>query len=211
MHNYENTTDQGSLVSSKTIHETNQLIIVDIYYTEDEEYFSDMLGPLLIILPITRLKITASTIFIGTLINLVRYLPNLDSLEISSLRMLSPRCLSIDEAATLRLLSNHNKITTINLRRLSELAEIQFLFDLCSSMRYFEVDFTDDMLIEAVIRYIFITNTKRKYNQCVFCLKMPQKNKNIVHKLRHMIKFEQLCNKYKIQQLDDKVYLEFDG
>ncbi|CAF3570438.1 unnamed protein product [Rotaria sp. Silwood1] len=201
---------QESFAYSKMLSETNQLIVIDLSYSEFDETFFDTIHPVLTTIQITYLNIMLRDIFIGALIDLVGCLPNLDSLVISSLSMIQPRCLSIEETRTFRLLSNNNKITKVNLKEMNDLAQVQFLLDLCSQMKYFEVDCTNDVSPENVVQFILMKNIKRTCNLRLLCLKILQTNMNIVDTLKSIIDFEQLCHNYTIQQIDTKIYLRLN-
>ncbi|CAF2946768.1 unnamed protein product [Rotaria sp. Silwood2] len=198
---------QESSTSSTMISESNHLNIIDLSYFQPNETYYDMLSPILTNLSITCLNITLSTIFIGTLIDFIRCLPNLDSLVISSLEMLQPRCLSIEETRNFRLLSDNNKITKVNLKQMNDLEEVQFFLDLCPRMTYFEVNCTDYVGPENVLRFILMKNIRYIRNLSLLCLKVSRTNLNIVDNLKHTIDFEQLCHNYTIKQIDNRIYL----
>ncbi|CAF2842113.1 unnamed protein product [Rotaria sp. Silwood2] len=201
---------QESIDSSMIFSETNELTVIDLCNTEYNECFFDMIRPILTVVQITCLNITLSNIFIGTLIGLIKCLPNLDSLVISSLTMIQPRCLSVEEARTFRLLSNNNKITKVNLKQMNDLEQVQFLVDLCCHMKYFEVDCTNGVDPEKVLRFILMKNTKYMPNLCLLCLQTSETSMDIVDKLSNIIDFEQLCQNYRIKQIDNRIYLRLN-
>ncbi|CAF3120338.1 unnamed protein product [Rotaria sp. Silwood2] len=204
------TNQQEAFGCSKIHLETNQLVIKSLSYSEFDENLFDMIRPVLAMIQITYLNITPREIFIGTLIDLVRCLPNLDSLVISSLAMTQPRYLSIEETRHFRLLSNNNKIIKVNLKQMSDIAQVQFLLDLCSQMKYFEIGSTNDVSLENVIRFILMKNIKNTCNLHLLCLKIPQANMNMVDRLKSIIDFEQLSHNYRIQQIDTEIHLRLN-
>ncbi|CAF1050897.1 unnamed protein product [Rotaria sp. Silwood1] len=92
------------------------LNIADLYETDNDRSCIDIISPILSMTSITCLNILVNEIFIDTLINMRKCLPNLDSLIISSLVMIQPRCLFIEETRIFRILSNNNKIIKVNLK-----------------------------------------------------------------------------------------------
>jgi hypothetical protein len=197
-------------VSSLILSEMNQLTVTDHAYTGMDESFIDTIGPILAMVYINCLNITCREIFIGTLIDLIKYLPNLHSLVVSSLAMIHPRCLSVEEARTLRLVSNNNKITKVNLQRMNDLAQVQFLFDLCPRIEYLEVNCINDVFPEKFVRFILMKNTKYIPNLSSLCLEISLTNEDIVEKLKKMIDLEQLRQNYTIKQIDNRIYLRWN-
>ena len=188
--------------------QTNQLTIIDLFNVDDDEFFFSDLGPILMAIEITCLKTTYEQIFIGTLIDLIKYLPNLRSLWIASLAMLHPRCLSVDEVRTLRLISNENKIIRMILQHVDDLAQVQFLLDLCPRAEYLEIDCTNGVISEEFIRFILMKNIKSIPNLSVLCLNILPTTKDPIDKLKRMINFEQLHSNYSIKRIDNKVYFQ---
>ncbi|CAF1491711.1 unnamed protein product [Rotaria sordida] len=204
---YENVI-QHNVISNK--HVSIILNVTDLSHTDSDELFIDMISPILAMIPITCLNITLNEIFIGTLIDLMKCLSNLDSLFISTLSMIQPRCLSIEEIKIFRLLSNTNKITKVNLEKMNDLEEVQFLVDLCPRMKYFEIDCTNGICPEKVLRFILMKNSKYIRNLCVLCLKISPMNMNIIDKLKNIIDIEQLCQTYTIEQIDSRIYFRLN-
>ncbi|CAF3032480.1 unnamed protein product [Rotaria sp. Silwood2] len=207
----DNVIIQGHFQEYKKNDDSIILNVTDLSSTTDnDEPFIDMISSILAILPITCLNITLNEIFIGTLIDLIKYLPNLDSLIISSLAMIQPRYLSVEETRIFRLLSNNNKITKVNLKQMNDLEQVQFLLDLCPRMEYFEVDCTNDLLPEKFLRFILMKNFKYIVNLSLLCLKVSRTNIDIMKKFKNIIEFEQLCQKYTLKQIDSRIYLRLN-
>ncbi len=181
-----------------------------MFDVDNDQSFFDILGPILVTAQMTCLKIVRRKIFIGTLINLIRYLPNLHSLIVSSLSMIHPRCLSVDEATALRFVSQNNKITRVNLQQMNDLAQVQFLLELCPRIEYLEVDCTNVVYPEDVIRFILMKNIKYIPNLSSLCLKILPKKTDLVYHLKRMIDFEQLHQNYTIQQTENSINFQWN-
>jgi hypothetical protein len=189
--------------------ETNQITIRDLPGIDSDELFFENVSPILLTIPITRLNITYDEIFIGMLIDLIQYLPNLDSLVVLSLAMMEPRCLSVEEVRALRLISNNSKITKVNLQRMSDLAPVQFLIDLCPRLQYLEVDCVTGVHPECFVRYILMKNTRYIPHLCSLCFRISKTKEDMIEKLTQMIDREQLHHNYIMKQRNDKIYLQW--
>jgi len=184
------------------------LTILDRYSVDLDIIFSiDDTSSVCTVLQITHLIIKCRNIFIGALIELLHFLPKLDSLKICSLSLLKPRCLLKDEVESLRLISKKNNITKVNLERINELAEVQFLIDLCSRMQYFEVDCSSKIDIKLLVRFILMKTIRCISHLCTLCLSGTEANDEMVKKLQDMINLEQLLYDYTIKCIDDKIYI----
>jgi hypothetical protein len=202
--------EHESVACSIVLPETNLLTVIDVSNMNDEELLNDTASSILLMMQITCLNITCGKIFIGTLINLIRCLPNLDSLVVSSLAMLKPRCLSVEETRTLHFISNYNKITKAKLHKTSDLAEIQFLLGLCCRVEYLEVDCANGVCPERFVRFILMKNIKYIPNLSSLCFEISQTEEDTVDKLKKMIDFEQLCHNYAIKQIKNRIYLRWN-
>jgi hypothetical protein len=174
--------------------------------TTDKSFF-DIIRPILLTAPINKINIKCNEIFIGILIELIRLLPNLDTLEVKSLSMIRPRCLSIEEATHFRLVSNSNRITHVILNQITELAEVQFLIDLCPRMKQLMVSGSDGVDPETILRFIFMKNIKSIPDLYFLWFPMPKSSENIIEKLQKMINVEKLCQKFKMKQMGHLVAL----
>ncbi len=93
---------------------------------------------------------------------------------------------------------------------MNELAQVQFLFDLCPRLEYLEVDYTNGVFSERVLRFILMKNIKFIPNLCSLCLKISQTEEYIVDQLKRMIDLEQLRHNYTIKRIDNRIYLRWN-
>ncbi|CAF3002517.1 unnamed protein product [Rotaria sp. Silwood2] len=91
---YQNNIQQSIISNKHNSVATSSMIlnISDLSTTDDDEPFIEMVSSILVMLPITCLNITLSGIYIATLIDFIKYLPNLDSLVILSLPKIESKC-----------------------------------------------------------------------------------------------------------------------
>jgi hypothetical protein len=186
-----------------------ELTLILSFFKNSIELFADNTISLFALLRITRLDVLYTGIFIGTLIDLMNHLPNLDSMRILSLLLLQPRCLTVEEVNTFRLVSNNNKITKVNIQWTTDLAQIQFLIDLCRSMRYLEITCSVNVDLKVLIRFILIKDLKYIPHLCILCLHIPKETHRMVEELQEMINFERLRRDYTIKHLRDTIYLSW--
>jgi len=186
--------------------ETNRLTIGDT-----NQPFMDIICPILLLTSITGLNITCNQIFIGILIKLIHLLPNLDYLIVRSLAMIQPRCLSVEEVKTLRLVSHNNKITKVKFQQMNELAQIQFIINLCSRLQHLEVICTNDIDPEMFLRFIFMKNTKFIPNLCSLCFCISNSNEDLFGKLQKIIELEKLHHDYTIKRSNNRIYLRWNN
>jgi hypothetical protein len=187
----------------------NQLVVNTYPVTYNNVSVVDMIGPIVAIIQIRCLNIKDQCISMNDLINLIKYLPMLDSLVVSSLSMRERRYLSVDEKRNLRLISNTNKISKVKLHRMNNLAQGKFLLDLCPSMKYFEIDCTNGVGPKRFVRFILMRKIKDNPYLSSLCLEISSKNKNMVKNLKKMIDIKQLCQNYTIKQKDNRIYLQW--
>jgi hypothetical protein len=176
---------------------------------ECNELFTDNTIILLNLLRITRLDIPYSGIFVGTLIDLIHHLPNLDSVRVWSLSLLKLSCISDEQISTLCLLSKTNKITKVNIQCLTELSQLQFLIDLCPRMQYLEISYLNDIDPKPFTRFILTKYLKSVFELCILCLYIAIPNDKIVEEIQDMINLEKLCDDYTIKCLYNKIYLRW--
>ncbi len=184
------------------------LTILNPFYIDWDNFMIDDFNLLFIELQITHLIIECHDIYIAALIELLNLLPNLDSLKVYSLSLLKPRCLFKEEVEILRLVSKKNNITKVNLARINELAEVQFLIDLCPRMQYIEVDCSNEIDIKLLVRFILMKTIRCISHLCTLCLSGKEANNGMVEQLQEMINLEQLLHHYTIMYIDEKIYIQ---
>jgi hypothetical protein len=158
-----------------------QLTIED--YTPDiwDPSCIDDLKPCFMAVQFTHLNIDCKAISIGTLIEIIRLLPNLDSLKVSFLPVVELSCLSNEDAEMLLLVSITNKITKVKLNTLDDKEQVHFLMNLCSRMQYLEVGCTTENDMENLIGSVWINNTHILY-LCCLCICIHNANEKMIQK-----------------------------
>ncbi|CAF1552383.1 unnamed protein product, partial [Adineta steineri] len=110
---------------------------------------------------ITKLDFTFEATFVGMLLDLLRYLPNLNSLRVRSLSLTKPRCLHAEEERISRLISIDNKIRKVHIQQMTDLEQIQFLINICPLMQYLGIGFSDAMDLKLLLKFILMKNREQ--------------------------------------------------
>jgi hypothetical protein len=145
----------------------------------------------------------------GMLIELIRLLPHLHALEISSLSNLQFNSLSVEHIKNQLLVSIMNKITKIKLNKLTEKKQIQFLLNLCSHVQYLEVDCLSNTDLGMLMKFIFMNQMTHTPNLSCICLNVPNANENMIENLALMIDSETFVNDYTIQRIGEQILLHW--
>jgi hypothetical protein len=164
-------------------------------------------SPILSGIQFKSLYLGAYEISIGMFIKLLRLLPNLDSLEISSLLDIKMSYLFTEDAENIRLLSISNKITKVSQRLIFN--QVKFLINLCPRMEHFEGVGIIDKDLEKFVRFILKeTITKIPY---LHSLRFSVYNLNdkTIQKLQKMLNSEKLLSNYTIRYSDNDISLQW--
>lgn len=165
----------------------------------------DKLNPILIALQIYSLYVFFDKVPISTFLKFIHLLSNLDSLRVTHLPPLELTKLSTEDAESLRLVSNSNKITKVRLS--TEFGYAKFLIDLCPQIEYLEVPWMVTTDLERFVRIVLM-----KTITCIphlHSLQLNNRNVNdeMIHKLQRMIDFEKLRTDFTIKCSDGAITL----
>jgi hypothetical protein len=156
------------------------------------------------------MNINCNEIHVGTLIDLIQSLPNLDFLVFNSLPIAEPRCLSEEEATAFRSISNSNKITRVNLQQLTQPAQIEFILDLCPRLQHLNLACCYSIDIESCLRFIFMEKIKYILNLSSFCLRISKIHEEIIENAQQIINLQKLHRHITMEQKDNEIYLRWD-
>ena len=177
--------------------------------------YMDKMKPCFSAVQFTNLSINCHAVSISMLIEIIRLLPNLESLKVSFLSTDQLNNLSNEDSEMLLLVSITNKITKVKLNTLDNKNQVQFLMNLCPRMQYLEVECTTAKDMENIITLVFSTNnTHIPYLNCLcFCIynadeKMIQ-NVNAIISFESLSGLEKLFYDYGVQRVQNKIYLKW--
>jgi hypothetical protein len=161
--------------------------------------------------PIYHLEFCKRPILIRTLIDIINYLPNLDSLKISSVSIVKAKRLSKKEKELIDAVTNYNKITKVYLENMIKFKEISHLIDLFPQMKYLQIGLTNDNNVKLVIQSL-LKKIMKKNNQVLrsfgFCISMA--DEKMVKNIQKMIDSIKLIFHYKIKRMCDTIYLQWE-
>jgi hypothetical protein len=159
----------------------------------------------------TSLHIDLRQFSISILIQFLHRLPNLDSLTITSEFPEETKILSEEQNNMFRFISTHNKITKLNLEKMTELDQVHILMDLCPHMHDLQVKCRNHMDAEWLIRYIL---TKRNTNfiphLCLLCIWFSKADDKMTNNLQKIIDSEKLIANYTIKRICDRIYFRWN-
>ncbi|CAF3718449.1 unnamed protein product [Rotaria sp. Silwood1] len=159
---------------------------------------------------IYHLEISDEKTFIGTLIQIIKLLPKLDSLKIRSLSFDQPKSLSAEELAILCSIANICKITKVYLEKMVGIGEVYLLMTLCPYMLYPKVGFINNINVELFLRNILekINHERNNYLRSL-CFHIPTAEDKMIKKLEKMINIEKLLLDFIIERVLDNIYLKW--
>jgi hypothetical protein len=191
-----------------------QLTIEDYISNTWSSSYMDNMKPCFSAVQFTNLNIDCHAISISMLIEIIRLLPNLESLKVSFLSTDQLNNLSNEDAEMLLLVSITNKITKVKLNTLDGKNQVQFLMNICPRMQYLEVECTTANDMENIIGLVSTNNTHIHYLNCLcFCIynadeKMIQ-NVDAIISFESLFGLEKLFHDYGVQRVQNKIYLKW--
>ncbi|CAF3520128.1 unnamed protein product [Rotaria sp. Silwood1] len=186
-----------------------ELIVINYCDFEQYQSFIENIKSLFQLVQITCLNIDLSYLSIDLFINFICNLPNLDSLSMSCLPLLELN-ISSETQSKLQLISNQNKITKVNLEKLVDIKEVQFIIKLCPRLEFLQVGYTNNMNFELFIHFILINyKVKSLLNFRLLCLHSPVADQKTIKKIHNMIDSAKLLKHYSINRILDKIYLQW--
>jgi hypothetical protein len=132
-------------------------------------------------------------------------LPNLDSLKILSLPVFESKFLNI-KADHLQIPVS-NKITTVNLGKITDFRQIYFLINLCPHMQHLQIGILKEMNLEIPVRFILMKIKTNIFHLCSLSLCYSNVNEQMVDNLRKMIDTDKLLDNYIIKRESNNIFL----
>jgi hypothetical protein len=161
----------------------------------------------------TYLNIRCSTISICMLIKILNVLPQVDSLELSSLLLVGTDCLLTEDQERFSLASIGKTITTVTLSEVDGIDQAKFFMNLCPRMEYLTIEgLLRKNTLMKLIESISLNNTTN--TRCLKCLWICVTNANddTAQFIEDMVDFErffhgdQTFRDYVVGQIGDEIY-----
>ncbi|CAF3903636.1 unnamed protein product [Adineta steineri] len=159
---------------------------------------------------IYHLEIRDEKIFAGLLIEMINFLPKLDSLKIHALSFNQSGSLSINELNTLCSIGNTCQITKIYLEKMIDIEEVYLLMKLCPCMTYLKVGYINKNKIKLILRNILKKINHKRISQLhSLCFHVPAIDDKIVNQLEELINNENLLFNFTIKRVFDNIHLKW--
>ncbi|CAF2571132.1 unnamed protein product [Rotaria sp. Silwood2] len=208
--------DKSIIITSKNIQ--NHLIpssrdveLIATNRCDFEQYqsFIENIKSLFQLVQITCLNIDLCYSSIDLFIDFICNLPNLDSLSISCWPLLELN-ISFNTQSKLQLISNNNKITKVNLEKVVDTKQVQFIINLCPRLEFLQVRCTNNMNIELFICFIIMNYTAKSLSYIrLLCLHFPRADEKTIETIKNMIDSGKLLRNYSVNRIVDKIYLQW--
>lgn len=157
----------------------------------------------------TRLTINNKNMSLDMLVEVLRLLPSIESLEASALSKSQSKLLTIEDKKKYLIVSVNNKITKVKLNNVTDEADIEFIINLCRHMKYLDLDCISNTDVRRLLSCILKNQIKRIPNLCCLCLNIPGANENMIHIITKIIQLETFIDDYDIRRQGNKILLQW--
>jgi uncharacterized membrane protein len=165
------------------------------------------LNSIISVAQITELVLDYTYLFMYKLFQILRYVPNINSLTIPQTALIQSHILTENENETIRILSKKSHITKVMTTGSDcTLKQVRFLFNLCPQIEYLTMDLAHTNA-ELIMQFLI---TKMKENNYRFCLcVIPRWNSNneLTTKIYSALEQEKLLDNHSINYLDGTIHL----
>ena len=189
---------------------TIQLSIESHFRHKIDEQFTDRIKSILYAVQFTHLNINVKDMSTEILVQIIKSLPNLDSLKVSSLKIIQPVFSNIDFTDMCLLSPISNKITKVCLENTTNMEQVGFLFYLCRGIQHFQVHIPEDMDRDMFLSSIFIKINTSVPRLKSLCLRIPHMNDDIIPHIQHLIKVKPLLSSYVMKRSGNHVFLKWN-
>lgn len=138
------------------------------------------------------------------LIQLLRFTPNIDTLQLASMLFYGEDYVSIQQSEEFQLLSNENRITKVMIKETCTLEKIQFLIALCPQMKCLTLR-VDAEVLESVI--CFVLERTKKNSSHLHLLHFLRVNYDCYERLDIFMKSEKVLDDYMLKMVNQDMYI----
>jgi hypothetical protein len=143
------------------------------------------------------------------LLKIIRLLPYLNSLKISSLPIIQSDWLFINHGKILSSTLINNKITKVSLQNINDIEQVYFILYLCHRMQYFQLDVPKNMDLNVLVRFILKESAMHTRFLNSLCLSTPNANEYTIDQLQKMIKSEKLLFNFNIKCISNNILVKW--
>ncbi len=204
---YEYDIQHQMIHSSNELFKSMRIVFLTVHYSEDIN--KEIISHISTVAEIYHLKIDEE-IYTDTLMEILVLLPELDSLQISSLLYSNPMYKTDENREMFSLLTSQNQITKVYLKEMKTMEDIYFLIELCPRMTYLKVEFLQKINIQLFVRFILMKINMEFHHQLrLICFRVISADEKLIEKLNKMIFLEKLLTEYIIKRTSDYIYLQW--
>jgi len=185
----------------------NELSITSSNFIQWGPSFIDAFSSIVYAIKFKNLFISCSEMPISMLLKIIHLLPNLHSLEISSLSLQKLNNLSDENADNLRLVSKNNKIRKV--RQSMDIKITEFLITLCPRIQHFEVSWVTNIDLPRLVGFILMKPLTHIPQLHSLLFNARNGRDEIVDELQQMIDSEKLLSDYIIKRSSDDISLRW--
>lgn len=175
----------------------------------ENQLFLDKFKSAFVDIHFTHLNINCENICINMLLKIIRSLPYLNSLKVSSLPIIQSDWLSVNHGKILHSTLINNKITQVSLQNINDIEQVYFILYLCHRMQYFQLDVPKDMDLNVLVRFVLKESTINTRSLDSFCLFTPNANEYTIDQLKKMIKSEKLLLNFNIKCIYNHILVKW--
>lgn len=165
--------------------------------------YIEKMNHLLLAIQFTSLCISCNSLSINLFLQILKLLPNLDTLRVLEFPITQLNDLSDENAKLLRSIPINNKITRLALAGKHEL--LDFFMALCFRAKHLELAFVQQEDLENLVRLTLIKRRIHTPYLYSLCLNVNQANNQTINKLQNMINVEKLLSNYMIKRSGDHI------
>ncbi|CAF1332431.1 unnamed protein product [Rotaria sordida] len=208
---YEYDTEHKLINSSDELSKSIRLSLYEICLERWAKtiFINDYINHALNVTQIYQLEIDTK-IFSNQLMEILRLLPEVNTLKIYSLSILQQGKLSEEELEFLYFLSNKNQIRKICFENMKEMDELYMLSLICSHVNHLQINCVDYVHV-ALLTRVILTQIKSVSNSLLrlLCFCIQEIHDDMIEKLENMIYVENLRFDFMIKHVMDKIYLQW--
>lgn len=154
---------------------------------------------------LTKLVIDCSGFYFEYVIELLNFIPNIKTLELSSILLHRTNCVSIQQNKTFQIVSKTNTIINLSFTRECTLDKIQLLTILFPRLEYLTMNSVNKNWKSKAQFLLSKSNNNTRRYLSLLCISRPCKD--LVEYLTNLNEAEKLLHDYTIKVIDRKLYL----
>lgn len=153
----------------------------------ENKLFLDKFQSAFVDIHFTHLNINCENIYIKMLLKIIRLLPYLTSLKVSSLPIIPSDWFSINHGKIHSSTLINNKITKVSLQNINNIEQIYFILNLCHRMQYFQFNVPKDMDLNVLVRFVLKESAINTRSLHSLYLSTPNVNEYTIDQLQKLL------------------------